>query len=283
MSIIQEALRRKEEEEQLKVGEGGNESAPPPPPPPAPKKKGGKPWLSVLIALVVLVAAAGGIFILFNTGLRGMLMDKKEEKNAQTKPAPQGGGETDKPQSKLGQIVSKVEETLENAKNKVEDQKNEALAAKPDTEELAPTITSAAPASDGNDEAVDSGETVNTEEPEAVAGAVTEETEKPSPNIKVITEKRPEEKKTFELPKMIDNGKQSDAQEQVVDWPAISIKGIMSPGSGNRGAVLIGSQLLSEGDTYKGVRILKISQSTVLIELKGQRRLLNTGQSLGAD
>jgi hypothetical protein len=39
--------------------------------------------------------------------------------------------------------------------------------------------------------------------------------------------------------------------------------------------------MFSEGDSYKGVRILKISRTNVLLEFQGEKRLVSTGQSVG--
>jgi hypothetical protein len=270
MSIIQEALRRQEEEQANEntlpdfplLRDGRDE---PPPPPKSPRKK--RRWLGVLIALLIMLASVAGLFILYQVGLMPFLNDQDgispiaaaPEQTAA--PVAEGGQPT---QSKPGELVAKAKDSLDAARKQVED----ANAVSPDDSEqeedkvekiVAMPVAKPGELEQGADSAQAAEEAVKDASGQAAAPAAEEQ--------------KPEEPATVPAP----------AKEQVepVIWPQVQIKGIMAPGGGNSGAVLLDSSMFSEGDSYKGVRILKISRTNVLLEFQGEKRLVSTGQSVG--
>ena len=127
MSIIQEALRRQEEEQANDnplpdfplLRDSQDE---PPPPPKSPRKK--RLWPGILIALLIALAACAGLYILYRVGLMPFLgggegaspIAAAPEQTAP--PAVEGGQPT---QSKPGELVAKVKDTLDAARQNAED------------------------------------------------------------------------------------------------------------------------------------------------------------------
>jgi len=275
MSIIQEALKRQEEE-------GAEADAPQEQtiekPPEEPRRGRGK-LTAILLGVLVLIAAAGGLFILYKTVIVGFL--DKESKSEATpaanthaaNEAEPAAGEADAgAASSLGKIVSKVENVLQDAERNVES----AEETQPRPETVDPEIAKEEPEASVPGDAGSAGDM---EEEEEQAAQDVEQASPAEPDLRGHGRAEAEKKGGGVTGQ--DSSAPPRAPKEPVYWPEIRIKGIMAPGDGNRGTVLIGDRMLSDGDSYMGVRIMEISRNGVLLEYKNERRVLSTGQSVG--
>lgn len=292
MSIIQEALKRKEEEEGFSPNE---ETVSPPPLPPSSKKQGKSkgPWITVLVAVLVLVVAGGVIVFLLHAGLSGILglqgADDRNEGTAEIARKKEGSetavklaGESD---SKLGSLLANVQKTIEVAADNAAEEGSSPASMQ---DQVVPPAENEKQKSGASEKVAQSGveEAGSTEQQGEKARAQKSEDASGPKNTGGQSEPEKKEQKAGKAKAESVDGspKNSDARMAVgSDWPKIHVKGILATGGKRGGTVLLGAEMLSEGDSYKGAKILNISSTQVLLEYEGEERELHSGQIIGAD
>jgi len=303
MSIIQEALKRKEEEGMTVAGRTvrppvaplTTPASPPLPPLTGSAGKSRSPLMPMLLVLVGLVVIAGAIFYLFGAGIRDILNKSKGDETVNVADASTNGqgakteiGEPkliENPKSKLGRILDGVRDVVATEDQRIEDGRPITDGAK-----LPP---SGAESKVGAPEVTETPAVVQTP---PVAGTPVVVQTPPVTGTPVVVQtplvtEEPSEVTVGETKKSgvaslfpFTKGKKEDETSAFKsNWPVALIKGIMAPGRGNRGSVLIDSNILIEGDTYRGITIVKITEGMVLLEFKGKKRLLSSGQSTGVE
>ncbi len=249
MSLIQEALKRKLEEQQ-----GGPVLAAAPPPPPArptgPSKGGafGR-ILGFLVAIVLLLSVAVALFYL--AARKWNWQDALAEAKADA-----------------GQAQLKWEQAMEKARAA----KPEPAAEEPAEEQVAAAAPSPlASVSDRVHTMKDKVQANQAEQAEVVQGA----TPAPAP-VAVAAEPTP-----VASPVRVAAAEAATEPRRgkAVTWPRITVNGILSSGKQGGGAAILNNRMVGANELIEGARVVEVQARGVMMEFKGETRLLLIGQT----
>ena len=62
-----------------------------------------------------------------------------------------------------------------------------------------------------------------------------------------------------------------------VDWPVLTVVGVV--GNAEQGAVVLGREILSPGETLSGVTVISVERGGAVLAFKGQTKLVKVGES----
>jgi hypothetical protein len=65
--------------------------------------------------------------------------------------------------------------------------------------------------------------------------------------------------------------------KEPVVWPALTLTGIMNAGGSHKSLAQINNQLIAEGETIEGVKVLAIARDGVKVSYEGEQRTLRIG------
>jgi len=69
------------------------------------------------------------------------------------------------------------------------------------------------------------------------------------------------------------------AQGPVVPWPIVRVMGVMGQSDPRRGTAILDGQLVTVGESVKGLRLVGVGQNTVSFEYRGETRTVRVGQT----
>jgi hypothetical protein len=256
MSLIQEALKRKLEEQQG----GPIQAAAPPPPPttrPSGPSKGGAfgRILGFLVAIMLLLSVAVALFYL--AARKWNWQDALAEAKADA-----------------GQAQVKWEQAMEKAR---------ASAPEPAEEEPAEDVADAAPAapsplasvSDRVHSMKEKVQANHAEQAELVQG--TSEAV-PAPVAAVAApEPAPVRVVAVEAEEAAPEPRRSKAK--AASWPRITVNGILSSSKQGGGAAILNNRMVGANELIEGARVVEVQARGVMMEYKGETRLLLIGQT----
>jgi hypothetical protein len=275
--------------------------------------------MPMLLVLVGLVVIAGAIFYLFGAGIRDILNKSKGDETVNVADASTNGqgakteiGEPkliENPKSKLGRILDGVRDVVATEDQRIEDGRPitdgaklppsgaESKVGAPEVTETpavvqtppvagTPVVVQTPPVA-GTPVVVQTppvtGTPVVVQTPPVAGTPVVVQTPLVTEEPSKVTVGETKKSGVASLFPFTKGKKEDETSAFKSNWPVALIKGIMAPGRGNRGSVLIDSNILIEGDTYRGITIVKITEGMVLLEFKGKKRLLSSGQSTGVE
>lgn len=273
MSLIQEALKRKLEEQQ------GSPAGALPPPVPTPQKSKSGPSkggafgrvMGFFIALILLLAVAVSLFYLAakNWNWRAAVAEARTD----------AGGAREKWEAKMKEME---------AAQKAE----AALAAAAEEEPVPPEsvdagVTSGQPLAQVQGRVQEMKERVvayEAEHAEVVTGATPPSPESATATPLAAVATAPAAQPDTPLAEDAKSAvmgffKRADEPRKAGPWPRITVNGILSSGRQGGGAAMINNRVVGVNELVEGARVLDVQAKGVLMEYKGETRLLIAGQS----